>query len=85
MLLNEIEVEKLLTQWTAMSFLVVPRLFTADIAAFYEAYYTNKGVKILKGTLAVGFDANAIGDVCIISKPNFNCKVLFIDANVYLL
>ena len=85
MLLNEIEVEKLLTRWTAMAFLVVPRLFTADIAAFYEAYYTNKGVKILKGTLAVGFDANANGDVCIISKPNFNCKVLFIDANVYLL
>jgi monodehydroascorbate reductase (NADH) len=41
----------------------MPRLFTADIAAFYEAYYTNKGVKILKGTLAVGFDANANGDV----------------------
>ena len=70
MLLNEIEVEKLLTRWTAMTFLVVPRLFTADIAAFYEAYYTNKGVKVLKGTLAVGFDANANGDVCIISKPN---------------
>ena len=85
MLLNEIEVEKLLTRWTAMAFLAVPRLFTADIAAFYEAYYTNKGVKVLKGTLAVGFDANANGDVCIISKPNFNCKALFIDANVYLL
>lgn len=51
-----------------MPFLVVPRLFTADIAAFYEAYYTNKGVKILKGTLAVGFDANANGDVCTISR-----------------
>ncbi|KAL6838424.1 hypothetical protein ACP4OV_031669 [Aristida adscensionis] len=41
----------------------MPRLFTADIAAFYEAYYTNKGVKIVKGTVAVGFDASASGDV----------------------
>lgn len=53
---------------SVMSFLAVPRLFTADIAAFYEAYYANKGVKIVKGTLAVGFDANANGDVCIISR-----------------
>lgn len=57
-----------ITLLTAMPFLVVPRLFTPDIAAFYEAYYTNKGVKILKGTLAVGFDADANGDVCTISK-----------------
>ncbi|KAM0839540.1 hypothetical protein ACQ4PT_060254 [Festuca glaucescens] len=41
----------------------MPRLFTADIAAFYESYYTNKGVKIVKGTVAVGFDADANGDV----------------------
>uniref|UniRef100_A0A453GZY5 monodehydroascorbate reductase (NADH) n=2 Tax=Aegilops tauschii subsp. strangulata TaxID=200361 RepID=A0A453GZY5_AEGTS len=41
----------------------MPRLFTAEIAAFYESYYTNKGVKILKGTVAVGFDADANGDV----------------------
>ncbi|VAI00678.1 unnamed protein product [Triticum turgidum subsp. durum] len=41
----------------------MPRLFTAEIAAFYESYYTNKGVKILKGTIAVGFDADANGDV----------------------
>jgi hypothetical protein len=56
---------------TTILFIVVPRLFTADIAAFYEAYYTNKGVKVLKGTLAVGFDANANGDVCIISTSYF--------------
>lgn len=53
----------------------MPRLFTADIAAFYEAYYTNKGVKILKGTLAVGFDADANGDVC--KSPNPNSVVNF--------
>lgn len=41
----------------------MPRLFTADIAAFYEGYYTNKGVKIIKGTVAVGFTTNADGEV----------------------
>ncbi|XP_048569065.1 monodehydroascorbate reductase 3, cytosolic [Triticum urartu] len=41
----------------------MPRLFTAEIAAFYESYYTNKGVKIVKGTVAIGFDADANGDV----------------------
>ncbi|KAK4392086.1 Monodehydroascorbate reductase [Sesamum angolense] len=34
---------------------IVPRLFTAGIAAFYEGYYANKGIKIIKGTVAVGF------------------------------
>ncbi|TXG58308.1 hypothetical protein EZV62_016137 [Acer yangbiense] len=41
----------------------MPRLFTADIAAFYEGYYANKGVKIIKGTVAVGFTADANGEV----------------------
>lgn len=44
--------------------LVVPRLFTADIAKFYEGYYTNKGVKIIKGTVASGFGSNDNGEVC---------------------
>lgn len=43
--------------------LVVPRLFTADIAAFYEGYYANKGVKIIKGTVATGFTADSNGEV----------------------
>lgn len=43
--------------------LVVPRLFTSDIAAFYEGYYANKGIKIIKGTVAVGFTANSDGEV----------------------
>jgi hypothetical protein len=41
----------------------VPRLFTAGIAHFYEGYYANKGIKVVKGTVAVGFDADANGDV----------------------
>ncbi|GAB2300697.1 hypothetical protein Dimus_034735 [Dionaea muscipula] len=41
----------------------MPRLFTADIAAFYEGYYANKGVKIIKGTVAVGFTSDANGEV----------------------
>ncbi|KAJ4885688.1 hypothetical protein Rs2_35781 [Raphanus sativus] len=41
----------------------MPKLFTADIAAFYETYYTNKGVKIIKGTVASGFTAHPNGEV----------------------
>ncbi|XP_020571448.1 monodehydroascorbate reductase-like [Phalaenopsis equestris] len=41
----------------------MPRLFTAGIAAFYEGYYANKGIKIIKGTTAVGFDSDANGNV----------------------
>ncbi|THG08368.1 hypothetical protein TEA_000937 [Camellia sinensis var. sinensis] len=41
----------------------MPRLFTAGIAAFYEGYYANKGIKIIKGTVAVGFTADANGEV----------------------
>ncbi|KAL9153459.1 hypothetical protein ABFS82_10G050100 [Erythranthe guttata] len=41
----------------------MPRLFTAGIAAFYESYYTNKGVDIIKGTVAVGFGTNENGEV----------------------
>ncbi|KAK4478723.1 hypothetical protein RD792_014221, partial [Penstemon davidsonii] len=41
----------------------MPRLFTAEIAAFYEGYYANKGVNIIKGTVAVGFGKNDNGEV----------------------
>lgn len=44
--------------------IAVPRLFTADIASFYEGYYVNKGIKIIKGTVAVGFTADANGEAC---------------------
>ncbi|KAK8632463.1 hypothetical protein V6N13_072854 [Hibiscus sabdariffa] len=42
---------------------VVPRLFTSGIATFYEGYYANKGIKIIKGTVAVGFTSNSNGEV----------------------
>ncbi|XP_003574924.1 monodehydroascorbate reductase 4, cytosolic [Brachypodium distachyon] len=45
----------------------MPRLFTAGIAHFYEGYYASKGINIVKGTVASGFDADANGDV---SKVN---------------
>ncbi|CAA7405376.1 unnamed protein product [Spirodela intermedia] len=41
----------------------MPRLFTSGIAAFYEGYYANKGIKIVKGTVAVGFDSDSNGEV----------------------
>lgn len=31
------------------------RLFTPEIAAYYEKYYQDKGIKLLKGELATGF------------------------------
>lgn len=43
----------------------MPRLFTAGIAHFYEGYYANKGINLVKGTYAAGFDADANGDVSI--------------------
>ncbi|KAK6942638.1 FAD/NAD(P)-binding domain [Dillenia turbinata] len=41
----------------------MPRLFTSGIAAFYEGYYSIKGIKIIKGTVATGFISNADGEV----------------------
>ncbi|XVF76248.1 hypothetical protein PTKIN_Ptkin13bG0250900 [Pterospermum kingtungense] len=41
----------------------MPRLFTAGIATFYERYYANKGIKIIKGTVAVGFTSDSNGEV----------------------
>ncbi|KAH9311285.1 hypothetical protein KI387_026320, partial [Taxus chinensis] len=44
----------------------MPRLFTADIAAFYEGYYQGKGVEIIKGTVATGFTTDEDGNVKIV-------------------
>ncbi|CAH8269932.1 unnamed protein product [Arabidopsis lyrata] len=41
----------------------MPRLFTAGIASFYEGYYANKGINIVKGTVASGFSTNSNGEV----------------------
>jgi monodehydroascorbate reductase (NADH) len=35
------------------------RLFTPEIADFYESYYADKGVKILKQDTVVGFEGDA--------------------------
>ncbi len=43
--------------------LAVPRLFTSEIAAFYEGYYEGKGVTIIKGTLAAAFEKDEHGHV----------------------
>lgn len=51
------------SKFSPIPVIAVPRLFTAGIAAFYESYYANKGVKIVKGTVAVGFTANDNGEV----------------------
>ncbi|XP_009796858.1 monodehydroascorbate reductase [Nicotiana sylvestris] len=53
MRLNNIEVSMVYPEPWCM-----PRLFTEGIAAFYEGYYQNKGVNIIKGTVAVGFDTH---------------------------
>lgn len=41
----------------------VPRLFTSGIAAFYEGFYKNKGINIIKGTVATGFTTDSNGEV----------------------
>ena len=61
----------------------MPRLFTAGIAHFYEGYYTNKGIKIVKGTVAVGFDADANGDVST-EHCRFSFAMCALNVNVHL-
>lgn len=39
------------------------RLFTPEIAAFYEDYYMKKGVKFIKGTVMASFESNDDGKV----------------------
>lgn len=34
------------------------RLFTEDIASFYERFYEDKGVKIIKEDTVVGFEGS---------------------------
>ncbi|KAG7581119.1 FAD/NAD-linked reductase dimerization domain superfamily [Arabidopsis suecica] len=42
---------------------LIHRFFTAEIASFYEGYCANKGIKIIKGTVATGFSTNSDGEV----------------------
>ncbi len=41
----------------------VPRLFTPELAAFYEGYYEAKGVTIVKGPRATEFEKDESGQV----------------------
>eukprot|EP00270_Netrium_digitus_P000290 TRINITY_DN1027_c0_g1_i1.p1 TRINITY_DN1027_c0_g1~~TRINITY_DN1027_c0_g1_i1.p1 ORF type:complete len:433 (+),score=147.81 TRINITY_DN1027_c0_g1_i1:135-1433(+) len=41
----------------------MPRLFTSEIADFYESYYKTKGVTIIKGTVVTGFEVDESGQV----------------------
>ena len=41
----------------------VPRLFTPEIASFYEQFYSDKGVAIVKGTTVSGFGTDSSGAV----------------------
>ena len=41
----------------------VPRLFTPEIASFYEGYYEGKGVNIIKGTSVTAFEKDNEGNV----------------------
>jgi NADPH-dependent 2,4-dienoyl-CoA reductase/sulfur reductase-like enzyme len=43
--------------------LAVPRLFTPELASFYEGYYEGKGVTIIKGTSVTAFEKDAEGHV----------------------
>ena len=63
-------------------FFAVPRLFTSGIAAFYEGYYAIKGIKIIKGTVAVGFDSNANGDVSYLTISNLDLYVVLLGIYV---
>uniref|UniRef100_A0A1J3E148 monodehydroascorbate reductase (NADH) n=1 Tax=Noccaea caerulescens TaxID=107243 RepID=A0A1J3E148_NOCCA len=42
---------------------IMHRLFTAEIASFYEGYYADKGINIIKSTKATGFNTNSNGEV----------------------
>lgn len=54
------------------------RLFTRDIAAFYESYYEHKGVKIIKGTVAVGFTADSNGEVSLQSDRSCLDDIIYL-------
>lgn len=47
-------------------FLTVARLFTPEIAAFYEDYYRQRGVEFIKGTVMTSFESDADKKVSLI-------------------
>lgn len=60
---SEIKIDNFAKFSEFVFFLAVPRLFTPDIAAFYEGYYEGKGVSIIKGTTVTAFEKNDQGYV----------------------
>lgn len=48
----------------------MPRLFTTGIASFYEGYYARRGIKIIKGSVAVGFETDLNGEVKAVRLKN---------------
>ena len=45
--------------------LLVARLFTPEIASFYEDYYMQKGVQFIKGNVMSSFECDSDKKVCI--------------------
>ena len=43
----------------------MPRLFTKEIAAFYEEFFTAKGIKILRNERVVGFEGEDKVTLCL--------------------
>ncbi len=52
--MNQLDVTMVFPEATVMS-----RLFTPEIAAFYEGFYKEKGIKILKGELVTSLEGQA--------------------------
>ena len=49
----------------------MPRLFTPEIAGFYEDFYAEKGIKVIKGNYAKSFKGEG-GKVCL-QPPARSC------------
>ncbi|XP_031275680.1 uncharacterized protein LOC116134132 [Pistacia vera] len=59
-----------------------PWFFTAGIATFYEGYYANKRIKIIKGTVAAGFTIDSNRDVKEVTLKDgrvLEADIVFVD------
>ncbi|XP_024522311.1 monodehydroascorbate reductase 3, cytosolic-like isoform X2 [Selaginella moellendorffii] len=54
----------------------MPKLFTADIASFYEEFYQAKGATIVKGGRASGFELDSQGHFFAFTMPQVKAVVL---------
>lgn len=53
----------------------VPRLFTPEIAKFYEDYYTKKGIEFRKGNVLSSFECDESGKVPLLPAITFLLSV----------